>query len=250
MLPNATETRIVVTGNYRAWRHFIGMRATEHADVEIREVAVQTLRQLQRVASNIFADFTIDTLADGIYEIRIVASDEPSNGSGAAALDELISELLTRTVDVLRADTAAVIGRLKKLGVEHVVMLTGDNRTTALAVARKLEAENATVPAGRLRPGEPTYNEPAALDLRGTVSVPRLAAALSELVRRHEAFRCRYGERDGEPVAIVRDADGAPLAGAYIDIGPADRGGETDRQIRSGPRIRTSDAVWLYDLWR
>ncbi|HVG06893.1 MAG TPA: amino acid adenylation domain-containing protein, partial [Thermoanaerobaculia bacterium] len=51
----------------------------------------------------------------------------------------------------------------------------------------------------RLRPGEPTYNEPAALDLRGPVSVPRLAAALSELVRRHEAFRCRYGERDGEP---------------------------------------------------
>ncbi|TDB79386.1 hypothetical protein E1091_19500, partial [Micromonospora fluostatini] len=35
VLPNATETRIVVTGNYRAWRHFIAMRATEHADVEI-----------------------------------------------------------------------------------------------------------------------------------------------------------------------------------------------------------------------
>ena len=39
ILPNATETRIVVTGNYRAWRHFIAMRATEHADVEIRALA-------------------------------------------------------------------------------------------------------------------------------------------------------------------------------------------------------------------
>ncbi len=57
VLPNATETRIVVTGNYRAWRHFIGMRATEHADVEIRELAVECLRQLQRVAPNVFADF-------------------------------------------------------------------------------------------------------------------------------------------------------------------------------------------------
>jgi thymidylate synthase (FAD) len=65
ILPNATETRIVVTGNYRAWRHFIGMRATEHADVEIREVAIELLRQLQRVAPNIFADFTISTLDDG-----------------------------------------------------------------------------------------------------------------------------------------------------------------------------------------
>ncbi|NGM11790.1 FAD-dependent thymidylate synthase [Verrucosispora sp. WMMA2044] len=65
VLPNATETRIVVTGNYRAWRHFVGMRATEHADVEIRELAVECLRQLQRVAPNVFADFTITTLPDG-----------------------------------------------------------------------------------------------------------------------------------------------------------------------------------------
>ncbi|NLU79968.1 FAD-dependent thymidylate synthase [Micromonospora sp. HNM0581] len=65
VLPNATETRIVVTGNYRAWRHFIDMRATEHADVEIRELAVECLRQLQRVAPNVFADFTISALPDG-----------------------------------------------------------------------------------------------------------------------------------------------------------------------------------------
>jgi len=61
----ATETRIVVTGNYRAWRHFIAMRATEHADVEIRELAVECLRRLKDVAPNVFADFTISTLADG-----------------------------------------------------------------------------------------------------------------------------------------------------------------------------------------
>jgi thymidylate synthase (FAD) len=65
VLPNATETRIVVTGNYRAWRHFIAMRASEHADVEIRALAVECLRQLQKVAGNVFADFTISTLADG-----------------------------------------------------------------------------------------------------------------------------------------------------------------------------------------
>jgi thymidylate synthase (FAD) len=65
ILPNATETRIVVTGNYRAWRHFIALRATEHADVEIRELAVECLRQLRTVAPNVFGDFTISTLADG-----------------------------------------------------------------------------------------------------------------------------------------------------------------------------------------
>lgn len=65
VLPNAMETKIVVTGNYRAWRHFVTMRATEHADVEIREVAVACLRELQRVAPNAFADYAIEHLPDG-----------------------------------------------------------------------------------------------------------------------------------------------------------------------------------------
>ena len=65
VLPNATETRIVVTGNYRAWRHFIAMRASEHADVEIRRLAIECLRQLMAVAAPVFADFEITTLADG-----------------------------------------------------------------------------------------------------------------------------------------------------------------------------------------
>lgn len=65
VLPNATESRIVVTGNYRAWRHFIAMRATEHADVEIRALAVECLRHLQREVANVFGDFEIATLDDG-----------------------------------------------------------------------------------------------------------------------------------------------------------------------------------------
>ena len=65
LLPNATETRIVVTGNYRAWRHFVAMRASEHADVEIRELAIACLRELNRIAPNAFADFEITALPDG-----------------------------------------------------------------------------------------------------------------------------------------------------------------------------------------
>jgi thymidylate synthase (FAD) len=65
VLPNATETRMVVTGNYRAWRHFVATRASEHADVEIRTLAVACLRALATVAPNVFADFRIGALADG-----------------------------------------------------------------------------------------------------------------------------------------------------------------------------------------
>ncbi len=65
VLPNATETRIVVTGNYRAWRHFIAVRASEHADIEIRRLAIACLRQLADVAPAVFGDFDVATLADG-----------------------------------------------------------------------------------------------------------------------------------------------------------------------------------------
>jgi thymidylate synthase (FAD) len=64
VMPNAAETRIVVTGNYRAWRHFIDMRATEHADVEIRGLAIDVLRQLQHLAPNVFGDYAIVSLDD------------------------------------------------------------------------------------------------------------------------------------------------------------------------------------------
>src|SRR5580704_3058427 len=47
VLPNATETKIFVTANARALRHFIEMRASQHAEVEIRKLAVQVLRILQ-----------------------------------------------------------------------------------------------------------------------------------------------------------------------------------------------------------
>lgn len=65
VLPGATESRVVVTGNYRAWRHFIAARATEHADREIRKVAVACLRLLREEAPVVFSDFHIARLTDG-----------------------------------------------------------------------------------------------------------------------------------------------------------------------------------------
>jgi thymidylate synthase (FAD) len=65
VLPGALETHLVVTGNYRAWRHFVGMRGSESADPEIREVALACLRALQQVAGNVFDDFRISSLGDG-----------------------------------------------------------------------------------------------------------------------------------------------------------------------------------------
>ncbi len=67
VLPNATETKIFVTANARALRHFIELRANEHAETEIRVVASKILRILQREAPNLFGDYTLRELADGTF---------------------------------------------------------------------------------------------------------------------------------------------------------------------------------------
>lgn len=70
VLPNATETKIFVTANARGLRNFIELRASEHAETEIRKVAVQVLEVMRREAPNIFGDYTLHDLPDGSQEAR------------------------------------------------------------------------------------------------------------------------------------------------------------------------------------
>lgn len=65
VLPNATETRIFVTANARALRHFIEMRADPAAEAEIRKVAVAMLELLKEESPNLFGDYTIIDLPEG-----------------------------------------------------------------------------------------------------------------------------------------------------------------------------------------
>jgi len=65
VLPNATETKIFVTANARALRHFIELRCNEHAETEIREVAAQVLEIMHREAPNLFGDYQSVPLPDG-----------------------------------------------------------------------------------------------------------------------------------------------------------------------------------------
>jgi thymidylate synthase (FAD) len=68
VLPNATETKIFVTANARALRHFIELRGSRHADVEIRKLAIKVLQLMQKEAPHIFQDYQLVPLADGTFE--------------------------------------------------------------------------------------------------------------------------------------------------------------------------------------
>lgn len=65
LLPNATETKILVTANVRAWRHMIEKRCDPAADAEIRLAFHKTYQLLKGYAPNLFADYTEVPLDDG-----------------------------------------------------------------------------------------------------------------------------------------------------------------------------------------
>lgn len=65
VLPNATEVKIVVSANVRAWRTMLELRLGEGAELEIRRMAVACLRVLQQEAPALFRDFEIYQTTEG-----------------------------------------------------------------------------------------------------------------------------------------------------------------------------------------
>lgn len=70
VLPNATETKIFVTANARALRHFLEQRGSQFAEPEIRLLTNVILDILQKESPNLFGDYQKVPLPDGTYEIQ------------------------------------------------------------------------------------------------------------------------------------------------------------------------------------
>jgi thymidylate synthase (FAD) len=72
VLPNSTETKIVVTANARAWRTMLELRSSEGAELEIRRCAVAMLKLLSKETPAFFSDFEIYQAEDRREAARIV----------------------------------------------------------------------------------------------------------------------------------------------------------------------------------
>jgi thymidylate synthase (FAD) len=71
VLPNSTETKIVVTGNARAWRTLLELRASEAAELEVRRLAVAIIHMLRVEAPAFFSDFEIYDAGDRREAARV-----------------------------------------------------------------------------------------------------------------------------------------------------------------------------------
>ena len=69
LLPNETEAPMVFTGNVRALRHIVEMRADAHAESEIRELAVRLFLCLFTIDPILFGDYRIEDLPDGTHTV-------------------------------------------------------------------------------------------------------------------------------------------------------------------------------------
>ena len=59
VLPNATQTDIVLSANFRELRHIFCVRCDRHAQDEIRQVALAMLKLMRQKAPAVFGDFQI-----------------------------------------------------------------------------------------------------------------------------------------------------------------------------------------------
>lgn len=69
ILPNATETKIVVTANARALRHFFKMRGNLEGDWEMRAVSCALYNVVINDAPSVFQDFDIVQMLDKSYKL-------------------------------------------------------------------------------------------------------------------------------------------------------------------------------------
>ncbi|MEW6704502.1 MAG: FAD-dependent thymidylate synthase [Pseudomonadota bacterium] len=81
VLPNATATTLVVTGNARAWRHVLAVRGAIDGDLEMRAYCVAVLRVLAPAAPGLFADFRIgrDALGERVQHEPPGAAPAPGS---------------------------------------------------------------------------------------------------------------------------------------------------------------------------
>ena len=83
VLPGGIVSEVVLSANFREWRHVFEVRCHPRAHWEIRRVCLEMLRILKREAPIVFADFAIDE-ERGMAELLLPGRAEPAlAGAGA-----------------------------------------------------------------------------------------------------------------------------------------------------------------------
>jgi amino acid adenylation domain-containing protein len=226
--PPRTPVEEVIAG---IWEDLLGLDPLGHPGHPSHPIGVDddffllgghsllAIRLLSRLRAVLGADLTVQQVFDaptiaGLAEAvaRALASRDAGGGAAGPALPPLVPRAVA---DTASADAAAPLSYAQ----QRLWFLD------------------------RLAPGSPAYNVPSAYGLTGPLAPAALAAALAEVVRRHQVLRARFVERDGEPRLEIAEtlAPGfLPLVDLSI-LSPARRSAEL-------ARLRSAEAERPFDL--
>lgn len=87
----------------------------------------------------------------------------------------------------------------------------------------------------QMQPGNPAYNIPAAVRLKGRLGVGALEKALNEIITRHEALRTTFDYLEGRPVQVIKPADEGSLP--VIDLRTTEESVREAKALRLAARL-------------
>lgn len=102
----------------------------------------------------------------------------------------------------------------------------------------------------KLEPGNPMYNNPAAVKISGAVNMSAIQKSLDVIANRHEVLRTIFGEKDGQPFQIVESEHNITCQQIDLsDLSVLEKSEKLDKLLRdealkpfnltSGPLLRT-----------
>jgi amino acid adenylation domain-containing protein/FkbM family methyltransferase len=163
-----------------------------------------------------------------VLRVPRLGVDESFFDAGGHSL--LATQVVSRIREAFRVELPlrALFQSPTVAGLAEVLRADGAPATADQAIPRRADGGAARLSFAQerlwfldqLEPGNPFYNVPLALRLRGRLDVGALEQSLHEVLRRHEVLRARFVAVDGTPVQIVRSVEecGVSLAEQAVDL--------------------------------
>ena len=117
------------------------------------------------------------------------------------------------------ADLAARIDRERQTETDLAPPLRASTRPEAVPLSF---AQERLWFLNQLEPGNPFYNMPAALELRGTFDLAAGRKVVAALADRHESLRTVFQAADGHPIQVILDTIDIPVDLEDLSLSPAE----------------------------